>query len=76
MICTPSCPEESVSAPCTAKKTKTAEPECAALEVLRVKKLSPNATLPRRGSPQAAGFDLCRYPPPPALPPALLIPCV
>ncbi len=30
------------------------------VEVLRVKRLSENAQLPKKGSPRAAGFDLCR----------------
>jgi hypothetical protein len=32
----------------------------AAISTLRVKKLTPNATLPTRGSERAAGYDLAR----------------
>ena len=31
------------------------------MDVLRVKKLSENAQLPKKGSALAAGYDLCRY---------------
>lgn len=45
-----------MSTEATAKKARIEEP----MEVLRVKRLSENAQLPKKGSEKAAGFDLCR----------------
>ncbi len=51
------------SAPSSAsKKSKTTVGAVtpAPISTLRVKKLTPEATLPRRGSERAAGYDLAR----------------
>ena len=47
-----------IATDCTAKKARLEEESM--MEVLRVKRLSENAQLPKRGSARAAGFDLCR----------------
>lgn len=46
------------TADCCAKKARTES--VPVLETLRVKRLSENAQLPKKGSERAAGFDLCR----------------
>lgn len=42
-----------------AKRPHSPAPAAPAEPALRVKKLSENATLPKRGSEKAAGYDLC-----------------
>lgn len=44
-----------------AKISSTPVISAAAISTLRVKKLSPDATLPKRGSERAAGYDLARW---------------
>lgn len=43
-----------------AKISSTPAISAAAISTLRVKKLTPDATLPKRGSERAAGYDLAR----------------
>ena len=42
-------------------KTSAAAVTPAPITTLRVRRLTPDATLPRRGSERAAGYDLARY---------------
>ena len=48
-------------AACKKSKTSAAAVTPAPITTLRVKRLTPDATLPRRGSERAAGYDLARH---------------
>lgn len=48
------------SSPSKKLKVSNATPDAAEISTLRVKKLVPDATLPKRGSAGAAGYDLAR----------------
>ncbi len=55
--------ENTPSSPAKKAKISAAPPPAvtaAAISTLRVKKLTPDATLPKRGSERAAGYDLAR----------------
>ena len=56
--------ENTPSSPAKKAKISAAAPPpavtAAAISTLRVKKLTPDATLPKRGSERAAGYDLAR----------------